>query len=182
MSRIGRLPIPIPSGVEVNISGNHISVKGPKGTLKYDIPAQIHIKKEKDHLVCDMGDSKERQTRCLFGLARSLVNNMVIGVTKGYTRELEIVGTGYKAKQDAPNKITVTVGYSHPVVVESPADVSLKVEGNGQRIIVHGINKQVVGQIATDLRGIKPPEPYKGTGIRFVGEKIKMKEGKKLAA
>ena len=182
MSRIGKKPVPIPSGVEINISGNHVSIKGPKGTLKQDMPPQVKISKEKDQLVCSIAENPEREVRCLFGLTRSLLNNMVVGVTQGYVRELEIVGVGYKAKQDSPNKVTFTVGYSHAVVFESPAEVGLKVEGTGQKVTVTGINKQMVGQVAADIRSIKPPEPYKGTGIRYAGENIKMKEGKKLAA
>lgn len=182
MSRIGKKPITIPKGVEINISNGHdVMIKGPKGSFKHTFPAEVQIAKEGDHLQCSIGEAKEKRIRALYGLVRALVQNMVIGVSQGYTRELEVVGVGYKAKQDAPNKVTFTVGYAHQVTFESPQGVSLKVEGTN-KVIVSGIDKQAVGQCAAEIRGIKPPEPYKGTGIKYANEVIKIKEGKKLAA
>jgi large subunit ribosomal protein L6 len=159
-------------------------IKGPKGSFKHTFPAEVKIAKEGDHVQCSIGEAKEKRVRALFGLVRAMVQNMVVGVSQGYTRELEVVGIGYKAKQDAPNKVTFTVGYAHQVTYESPQGVSLKVETAPNKIlvVVSGIDKQAVGQVAAEIRGIKPPEPYKGTGIKYANEVIKIKEGKKLAA
>jgi len=181
MSRIGRQPVSVPAGVEVNITGHTISMKGPKGTLRREMPPEVKIIREKDRLICSIPDNSEKTVRCKFGLVRSLLHNMVVGVHQGYTRDLEIVGLGYKAKQESVHKIVFNIGYSHPVVFESPKEVTMKVEGNN-KISVAGVDKEAVGQVAADIRGIKPPEHYKGTGIRYAGEQIRIKEGKKLAA
>ncbi|RCK78493.1 MAG: LSU ribosomal protein L6p (L9e) [Candidatus Ozemobacter sibiricus] len=190
MSRIGKKPITIPTGVEVTITGHSVAIKGPKGTLRREFPAEVKIAKEKDHLVCSIPPESDKAVRAKFGLVRSLLNNMVIGVTKGFTRELEVVGLGYKVKAEGP-KVTFNIGYSHPVVFEPPKEVSLKVEPGAKqpggldvaaRVIVTGIDKQMVGQVAADIRAIKPPCHYKGTGIRYAGEQVRIKEGKKLAA
>ena len=180
MSRIGKKHIPIPKGVEVNISGGQITVKGPKGTLKQALRPEIKVVREGDHLVCaTAGDPHEKLTRSLWGLTRSLLANMVHGVSQGFTRELEVQGVGYKVKLEG-KKIVFNIGYSHPATFEAPADITLKVEG--LKVTVAGASKQLVGQVAADIRKIKPPEHYKGTGIRYVGEKVRIKEGKKLAA
>ncbi|MFZ2958967.1 MAG: 50S ribosomal protein L6 [Candidatus Ozemobacteraceae bacterium] len=180
MSRIGRKPISIPKGVEINISGHLVSVKGPLGSQKGEMAPEVKIIRDGDHLTCDIGDSKEKRVRSLFGLVRSLVSNMVTGVSKGWHRELEIVGVGYKAKQEG-TKVVFNVGYSHVVTFDPPKGVTLKVEGTN-KVVVSGMDKQAVGQVAADIRMIKPPEHYKGTGIRYAGEKVRIKEGKKLAA
>ncbi len=190
MSRIGKKPIPVPSGVEVNISGHSVSIKGPKGTLRREFPPEVKITKDKDHLQCSIPENSEKPVRAKYGLVRSLLANMVQGVTKGYTRELEVVGLGYKVKAEGA-KVTFNIGYSHPVTFEPPKDVTLKVEPGvkqpggldvAARVIVTGIDKEKVGQVAADIRGIKPPCHYKGTGIRYAGEQVRIKEGKKLAA
>ncbi|MBF0546438.1 MAG: 50S ribosomal protein L6 [Candidatus Riflebacteria bacterium] len=180
MSRIGKKPIVVPKGVEVSINGPLVSVKGPKGALKREFPTSVKITREGDVLKCSIPENSEKEIRGYFGLVRSLVANMVTGVSTGFTRELEIVGIGYKAKQEG-TKVVMNIGYSHPVVFEPPKEITLKVEGVN-KILVSGIDKEMVGQIAANIRGVKPPEHYKGTGIRYSGEKVRIKEGKKLAA
>jgi large subunit ribosomal protein L6 len=176
MSRIGRMPIPVPSGVEVSLGGREISVKGPKGTLARTLPPDIVVRQEDSTLLVERPDD-EREHRALHGLTRSLVNNMVTGVTDGFVKELEIVGVGYRATAQGPNKIELAVGYSHTVVVDAPADVTFEVPAPN-RILVRGIDKQTVGQIAADIRKIRKPEPYKGKGIRYAGEVVRRKAGK----
>lgn len=180
MSRIGRLPVNLPKGVEVGINGCEVSVKGPKGSLTRVFCPEVKITKVNDTLVCSVDDLTEKRVKSLFGLTRSLLANMVLGVTTGFSRELEVVGIGYKVKADGPNKVTFTVGYSHSVTFETPKEVVMKVEG--QKVTVSGVDKQLVGQMAADIRGIKPPEPYKGTGIKYSDEVVRIKEGKKVAA
>lgn len=181
MSRIGKKPVLIPSGVEVTISGSTFSAKGPKGQLTRDMPAEVKITRENDAIVCAIPENSPKTVRSKFGLVRSLVNNMVTGVNTGYSKGLEIIGVGYKAQSQAPNKVQFNVGYSHPVVYEAPAEIVLKVEGN--KVFVTGIDKEVVGQTAAEIRKIRPPKNYKdGAGIRYVGEKVRIKVGKKLAA
>ncbi|MBF0409877.1 MAG: 50S ribosomal protein L6 [Candidatus Riflebacteria bacterium] len=180
MSRIGKKPIIIPKGVEFNISGSHISVKGPKGQLKRDFPSEVKITREGEVVKCSIPENSEKHVRGLFGLVRSLVANMVTGVSEGYTKVLEIVGVGYKGKMEG-NKIVLSIGYSHPVVLDAPKDITLKLEGTN-KVAVSGIDKELVGQTAAVIRRIKPPEHYKGTGIRYAGENVRIKEGKKLAA
>jgi large subunit ribosomal protein L6 len=176
MSRIGRSPIPVPSGVEVNVSGRHLSVKGPQGLLERDLPGEITVRQEDSTLLVERPDD-ERQNRALHGLVRSLVNNMVLGVTAGFTKELEIVGVGYRAVAQGPNKLELALGFSHPVVVDAPAGISFEVP-TPTRIAVKGIDKELVGQVAADIRKIRKPEPYKGKGVRYAGEYVQRKAGK----
>jgi large subunit ribosomal protein L6 len=180
MSRIGKKPINVPTGVEVTISGHSVTAKGPKGLLKRDLPAEVKIAREKDVLQCSIPENSEKRVRSLYGLTRSLLANMITGVHTGYTRELEVVGLGYKIKQDGP-KVILNMGLSHPVSFDPPKDITVKVEGTN-KIVVSGPDKMAVGQVASEIRKVRPPEVYKGTGIRYAGEKVRIKEGKKLAA
>jgi large subunit ribosomal protein L6 len=176
MSRIGKKPIPVPSGVDVTINGSHVAVKGPKGELALDAPTDITIAREGDEIVVNRPDD-ERAHRALHGLTRSLVNNMVVGVSEGFSRDLEIVGVGYRALAQGPNKLELQVGYSHSVPVEAPDGITFEVPAPN-RITVRGIDKQLVGQVAADIRKIRKPEPYKGKGIRYSDERVLRKAGK----
>jgi large subunit ribosomal protein L6 len=176
MSRIGQQPIPIPSGVEVTIDGAHVVVKGPKGTLEHDAPASIALQREGDEVTVTRPDD-ERENRALHGLTRSLVSNMVVGVSEGYAKELEIVGVGYRAQAQGPSRIELQIGYSHSVPVEAPDGITFEVP-TPTRITVRGADKQLVGQVAADIRKIRKPEPYKGKGIRYVDEYVRRKAGK----
>ena len=176
MSRVGKEPIPIPSGVEVTIDGGHVAVKGPKGELERQTPAPITIARSGEELVVTRPDD-ERQNRALHGLVRSLVNNMVVGVSEGFARELEIVGVGYRATAQGPTRLELQVGFSHPVPVEAPDGITFEVP-QPTRITVRGCDKQLVGQVAADIRKIRKPEPYKGKGIRYAGERVVRKAGK----
>ena len=176
MSRIGKQPITIPSGVEVTLDGNHVTVKGPKGTLEHDVPESIAIAREGDDLVVSRPDD-ERENRSLHGLTRSLVANMVAGVSDGFTKELEIVGVGYRAAAAGPSRIDLQLGFSHPVAFDAPEGVEFEVP-SPTRITVRGYDKQLVGQVAADIRKIRKPEPYKGKGIRYVDERVLRKAGK----
>ena len=176
MSRIGKQPITIPSGVEVTLDGNHVTVKGPKGTLEHDAPADITITREGDELIVSRPDD-ERGHRALHGLTRSLVFNMVVGVSEGFTKELEIVGVGYRAAAAGPRRLDLQLGFSHPVPVDAPEGVEFEVPVP-TRITVRGYDKQLVGQVAADIRKIRKPEPYKGKGIRYAGERVLRKAGK----
>ena len=176
MSRIGRSPIPLPSGVDVTIGEGHVLVKGPKGQLERDLPAVIKVRQEDSTILVERPDD-ERENRALHGLTRSLVNNMVVGVTAGFTKELEIVGVGYRATAQGPNKIELALGFSHPVHVEAPQGVTFEVPVP-TRIIVSGIDKEQVGQVAANIRKIRKPEPYKGKGVRYAGETVLRKAGK----
>jgi large subunit ribosomal protein L6 len=176
MSRIGKKPITVPSGVDVTISGSHIAVKGPKGQLEMDAPEDITVAREGDDIVVTRPDD-EREHRALHGLTRSLVNNMVLGVSEGFTRELEIVGVGYRALAQGQDKIELQVGYSHPVPVKAPDGITFEVPAPN-RVTVKGIDKQLVGQVAADIRKIRKPEPYKGKGIRYADERVLRKAGK----
>ncbi|HEY7801809.1 MAG TPA: 50S ribosomal protein L6 [Dehalococcoidia bacterium] len=175
MSRIGKLPIPITKGVELNIDGSTVRVKGPKGELVRQFPP---------HVAFEMGDGKvtvtrendEKDVRALHGLSRSLLANMVTGVSDGYTKTLELQGVGYRAQQAGQN-VTLSVGFSHPVEVTPPAGIELQVEGT-TRVHVRGIDKELVGQIAANIRKVRKPEPYKGKGIRYLGEHVRRKAGK----
>lgn len=180
MSRIGNKPITIPKEVKVTILKDKLIVTGPKGELSQTLPNQkLSIKTDNDQLLVTRKDN-QRQTKAFHGMIRSLVFNMVIGVTEGYEKRLELVGTGYRVKKEG-DKLTITVGYSHPVEVTSKADISLEVEGNN-KIIIRGINKQKVGQTAAEIRAIRKPEPYKGKGIRYQGEIVRRKAGKAAKA
>jgi large subunit ribosomal protein L6 len=176
MSRVGRSPIPVPSGVEVKIEGSHVTVKGPQGLLERDMPGEISIRQEDSTLLVERPDD-ERQNRALHGLTRSLVNNMVVGVTAGFSKQLEIVGVGYRAVAKGPTQIELALGFSHPVVVDAPPGITFEVPAP-TRISVHGIDKEMVGQVAANIRKIRKPEPYKGKGVRYAGEVVQRKAGK----
>jgi large subunit ribosomal protein L6 len=176
MSRIGKAPIPVPSGVTVTIADRHITVAGPKGSLDRDIPGVITVREDDGQLLVERPDD-ERQNRAQHGLTRSLVNNMVVGVTQGFTKELEIVGVGYRATPQGPNAIELALGFSHPVRVEAPAGIEFEVPAP-TRIAVKGIDKEAVGQVAANIRKIRKPEPYKGKGVRYAGERVQRKAGK----
>ena len=176
MSRIGKSPIPVPSGVDVAISGAHISVKGPKGTLERDLPGVITVRQDGDTLLVERPDD-ERQNRAMHGLVRSLVNNMVLGVTQGFRKELEIVGVGYRATAKGPGAMELALGFSHPVNITAPDGITFEVPAPN-RIVVTGIDKEAVGQVAADIRAWRKPEPYKGKGVRYAGEYVQRKAGK----
>jgi large subunit ribosomal protein L6 len=176
MSRIGKQPITIPGGVDVSVDGQHVTVKGPKGTLEHEVPATITVSRDGDTLLVTRPDD-ERQNRALHGLTRSLVANMVTGVSDGFSRDLEIVGVGYRATAAGPTRLELQVGYSHPVAVDAPAGVEFDVPAP-TRITVRGFDKQLVGQVAADIRKIRKPEPYKGKGIRYADERVLRKAGK----
>jgi large subunit ribosomal protein L6 len=175
MSRIGKLPIPVPAGVEVKIDGNNVSVKGPKGTLNHVVPAPIEVTLEDGNLVVTRPDD-ERTSRSLHGLTRTLIANQITGVTTGYTKGLEIVGTGYRVTAKGSD-IEFALGYSHPILVKAPAGITFTVEGN-TKLTVSGIDKQAVGEVAANLRKLRKPEPYKGKGVRYAGEVVRRKAGK----
>ncbi|MGH8986687.1 MAG: 50S ribosomal protein L6 [Acidimicrobiia bacterium] len=176
MSRIGQEPIPIPSGVEVSIDGSRVVVKGPKGTLEHDAPPSITIAREGDELTVTRPDD-EREHRALHGLTRSLVSNMVVGVSEGFSKELEIVGVGYRAQARGDSSLELQIGFSHSVPVEAPEGIAFEVPVP-TRIVVRGADKQLVGQVAADIRKIRKPEPYKGKGIRYADEHVLRKAGK----
>lgn len=176
MSRIGRSPIPVPAGVEVTVAERRVTVKGPQGTLERDLPGEITVRSEGETLMVERPND-ERVNRALHGLTRSLVANMVTGVTAGYTKELEIVGVGYRAMARSAEQIELALGFSHPVFVDAPAGISFEVP-LPSRINVKGIDKQLVGEVAANIRKIRKPEPYKGKGVRYVGERVIRKAGK----
>ncbi len=176
MSRIGKAPVPLPSGVMVQLSERTVTVTGPQGTLSRSIPGAITVRQEDSTVVVERPDD-ERHNRALHGLTRSLVANMVTGVTQGFTKELEIVGVGYRAQPRGPQAIELALGFSHPVVVDAPEGVTFEVPVP-TRIVVKGIDKEKVGQVAADIRKIRKPEPYKGKGVRYAGERVMRKAGK----
>lgn len=176
MSRVGRSPIAVPSGVTVTLSGPTVTVTGPQGTLARTIPEPIAIAQDGDTLVVSRPDD-DRRNRALHGLSRSLVANMVSGVTDGFTKELEIVGVGYRATARGPAALELALGYSHPVVVDAPEGITFEVPVP-TRIVVKGIDKEKVGQVAADIRKLRKPEPYKGKGVRYAGERVMRKAGK----
>ena len=177
MSRIGKLPVPVPQGVTVDIKKNLVTVKGPKGELQKDFPPEIKLEQE-DGQVIATRNSDHRIHRAKHGLTRALLNNMVVGVSSGFSRKLFIEGVGYRAAVEDKN-LVLNVGYSHPVVIEPPVGISFEVTDRaGRELIVSGIDKEVVGEIAARIRRIRPPEPYKGKGIRYDGEHIRRKAGK----
>jgi large subunit ribosomal protein L6 len=175
MSRISKAPITVPSGVDVTIAGRTVTVKGPKGTLSRDIPGEIIVRKEESTIFVERPND-ERENRSLHGLSRTLVNNMVIGVTDGFAKELEIVGVGYRAEAQGQN-LRLALGFSHPVMVPAPEGISFEIPQQ-TRVIVKGIDKELVGQVAANIRSIRKPEPYKGKGVRYLGERIVRKAGK----
>jgi large subunit ribosomal protein L6 len=176
MSRIGKAPIPIPSGVDVSVAGNEVTVKGPKGTLERRLPADITVRQDGAEILVERPDD-EREHRALHGLTRSLVNNMVVGVTDGFSKDLEIVGVGYRATAQGPNRLELALGFSHPVTIEAPDGVTFEVP-QPTRITVRGIDKEIVGQVAANIRKVRKPEPYKGKGVRYAGEVVQRKAGK----
>ena len=175
MSRIGKLPIPVPAGVEVKIDGAVVEVKGPKGTLSHTVPAPIQIVLEDGTLTVSRPDD-ERISRSLHGLTRTLIANNIEGVTNGFSKGLEIVGTGYRVTQKGA-ALEFALGYSHSITVEPPLGISFVVEGN-TKITVVGIDKQAVGEVAANIRKLRKPEPYKGKGVRYAGEVVRRKAGK----
>jgi large subunit ribosomal protein L6 len=176
MSRIGKAPVAVPSGVEVQVTGRTITVKGPKGTLSRVIPGEIEIDQQDGELRFTRPND-ERFHRAQHGLTRSLVNNMVVGVTTGFKKQLDIIGVGYRAEAQTPNALRLNLGFSHPVNVQAPDGITFEVPVPTQ-VIVNGIDKEVVGQVAADIRSIRKPEPYKGKGVRYAGEKVLRKAGK----
>ncbi len=176
MSRIGKSPIPLPSGVDVTLDGRVVRVKGPQGSLEREIPGEITVRQDDSTLFVERPND-ERQNRALHGLTRSLVNNMVLGVTTGFVKELEIVGVGYRAASPSPNRLDLALGFSHPVAVDAPDGIAFEVP-TPTRIIVKGIDKELVGQVAANIRKIRKPEPYKGKGVRYAGEVVQRKAGK----
>jgi large subunit ribosomal protein L6 len=176
MSRIGKSPIPVPSGVDVTLGEGHVVVKGPRGSLRTNLPGEITVRQEDSTLYVDRPDD-ERGNRALHGLTRSLINNMVLGVTNGFAKNLEIVGVGYRAVARTPSQLELALGFSHPVVVDAPDGITFEVPAP-TRITVQGIDKQMVGQVAANIRKIRKPEPYKGKGVRYAGEVVQRKAGK----
>jgi len=176
MSRIGRLPIPVPSGVEVTLDGPAVTVKGPKGTLTHELPEPITIERRDDGTLVVARPDDGRESRSLHGLTRSLVANMVIGVTDGYAKAMEIRGVGYRVAAKGSN-LEFALGYSHPVPVEAPDGITFEVQ-SPTKFVVRGIDKQKVGEVAANIRKLRKPDPYKGKGVRYEGEQIKLKVGK----
>jgi large subunit ribosomal protein L6 len=176
MSRVGRAPISIPDGVEVIVNGREVRVTGPKGALARTLPGEITVRQEDSTLIVERPDD-ERENRALHGLTRSLVNNMVAGVTTGFTKELEIVGVGYRANAKGSDQLELALGFSHPVRVDAPEGITFEVPAP-TRISVRGIDKELVGQVAATIRMIRKPEPYKGKGVRYQGERVLRKAGK----
>ena len=176
MSRIGRNPITVPSSVTISVSGSTLSVKGPNGTMERSLPGGITVAQEGDTLTV-VRPNDERDSRALHGLTRTLISNMVVGVTDGWTKELEIIGVGYRAAAKSPSSLELALGFSHPVIFDAPTGVTFDVPAP-TRIIVKGADKEVVGQVAASIRKIRKPEPYKGKGVRYLGEKVLRKAGK----
>ena len=178
MSRIGRLPIPVPAGVTVTVSDdNTVTVKGPKGELSQKVNKDIKVEQAgAEVLVSRPSDSKPH--RSMHGLYRSLINNMVVGVTKGFEKNLAIEGVGWRVSEWNKNQLTIAIGYSHPVIVDAPQGIEFEVDKSNVKIIVKGIDKQAVGAVAADIRAIRKPEPYHGKGIRYENEVVRRKEGK----
>lgn len=174
MSRVGRMPILVPADVKVDVDGDAITVTGPRGKLSYTLPDGISMRQGDSQLLVERA-SDHRLHRSLHGLARTLLNNTVLGVSQGFQKRLEIIGTGYRA-QAAGEALTISVGFSHPVLVQPPEGIQLSMDG--PRVVVSGIDKQLVGETAAKIRRIRPPEPYKGKGIRYEGEHVRRKAGK----
>jgi large subunit ribosomal protein L6 len=177
MSRIGRLPIPVPSGVDVAIDQATVTVKGPKGTLSHTVASPIVVEKGEDGVLSVNRPDDERNSRSLHGLTRTLINNMVVGVTEGYEKKLEIVGVGYRVLPKGPTQLEFQLGYSHPIVFDAPEGITFTTEGPTKLGVV-GIDKQLVGEVAAKIRKLRKPEPYKGKGVRYSGEHIRRKVGK----
>ncbi|MBI9046038.1 MAG: 50S ribosomal protein L6 [Anaerolineaceae bacterium] len=180
MSRIGKLPVVVVDGVDIKINGSEVKVKGPKGEMKRLFSPQIGIKIENNEVIVTR-NSDEPAARALHGTTRALISNMVTGVTTGFTKTLEIQGVGYRVEQSGKS-LTLHVGYSHPVVVEPLEGIEFEADPKTRTFKVHGMNKEIVGQVASDIRKIRPPEPYKGKGIRYLGEYVRRKAGKTAQA
>jgi len=176
MSRIGKLPVPVPSGVDVTVQDSTVTVKGPKGVLSHSVAAPITVDQGEGVLEVKRPDD-ERQSRALHGLTRTLINNMVVGVTEGYEKKLEIVGVGYRVLSKGPTQLEFQLGYSHPITFNAPDGITFTVDGP-TRLGVQGIDKQLVGEVAANIRKLRKPEPYKGKGVRYSGEHIRRKVGK----
>jgi large subunit ribosomal protein L6 len=176
MSRIGKLPVPVPAGVNVTIDDRTVTVQGPKGTLSHTVAAPITVESADGTLEVRRPDD-ERESRALHGLTRSLINNMVVGVTEGYEKKLEIVGVGYRVLSKGPTQLEFQLGYSHPVTFDAPDGITFTVEGP-TKLGVQGIDKQLVGEVAANIRKLRKPEPYKGKGVRYAGEQVRRKVGK----
>jgi large subunit ribosomal protein L6 len=176
MSRIGRNPIEVPNGVTVSVAGATVTVQGPKGSMNRTLPTGITLNQDGTTLVVDRAND-ERDQRSLHGLTRTLVNNMIIGVTEGWSKELEIIGVGYRAAAKSPTQLELALGFSHPVFFDAPEGVTFEVPAP-TRIIIKGSDKEVIGQVAASIRKIRKPEPYKGKGVRYAGEKVLRKAGK----
>ena len=177
MSRIGRLPIPVPSGVDVAIDEATVTVKGPKGTLSHTVASPILVEKGDDGVLSVNRPDDERNSRSLHGLTRTLIHNMVVGVTDGYEKKLEIVGVGYRVLPKGPTQLEFQLGYSHPIIFDAPEGITFTTEGPTKLGVV-GIDKQLVGEVAAKIRKLRKPEPYKGKGVRYSGEHIRRKVGK----
>ena len=175
MSRIGRMPIDIPAGVTVTVDGQDVTVKGPKGELSLTVASPIEAKVEENQVVVTRPDD-ERASRSLHGLTRTLINNNIIGVTQGYEKKLEVVGTGYRVSSKGQG-VEFALGYSHPITVDPPQGITFTVEGN-DKLTVSGLDKQAVGEVAANIRKLRKPEPYKGKGVRYEGERVRRKAGK----
>lgn len=176
MSRIGRMPVVVPKGVEVDIKGSSIHIKGPKGELQHTFPADMMVSLEEGQIVVRR-PSDENHHRALHGMTRALIQNMVTGVSAGFERVLEVNGVGYRAEMDGKT-LVLYVGYSHPVRMEPPEGIAFEVDAKTRQIKVKGFDKQFVGQVAANIRSVRPPEPYKGKGIRYIDETIRRKAGK----
>ena len=177
MSRIGKLPVTVPSGVDVAIEERVVTVKGPKGTLTHTVAAPITVDRAEDGSVQVQRPNDERESRSLHGLTRTLIANMVTGVTEGYEKKLEIVGVGYRVLSKGPTQLEFQLGYSHPITFNAPDGITFTVDGP-TRLGVQGIDKQLVGEVAANIRKLRKPEPYKGKGVRYAGEQIRRKVGK----
>ena len=175
MSRIGKKPIAVPSGVQVTIKGSTVAVKGPKGLVETRIPQGISMQQQDGHLVATRQNDSQA---ALHGLARALVNNAVEGVTKGWNRELEIVGIGYRAEMKGKQTVVFTLGFSHPIEYPLPSGIEVAIDPKQTRLTITGIDRQKVGQVAAEMRSLRPPDPYKNKGIRYLGERLKKKVGK----
>ena len=175
MSRIGKKPISLPQGVKVNISGNKVEVQGPKGKLSTTVPQGIKVQQNDGTIVAVREND---QQAALHGLTRALLNNAVEGVTKGWTRELEIVGIGYRAEMKGKATVVFSLGYSHPIEYPLPSDIQVAVDPKQTKLTLTGIDRQKIGQVAAEMRGLRPPDPYKNKGVRYAGEKLKKKVGK----
>jgi large subunit ribosomal protein L6 len=177
MSRIGKLPIPVPSGVEVSLDEQVVTVKGPKGTLSHTVAAPITVDRTEEGTIAVIRPDDERNSRSLHGLTRTLIANMVQGVTEGYEKRLEIVGVGYRVLSKGPTQLEFQLGYSHSIVFDAPEGITFTVDGP-TRLGVQGIDKQLVGEVAANIRKLRKPEPYKGKGVRYAGEVVRRKVGK----